>query len=120
MKLKLMFVLLMTLLSTQAFSASIKCLGISENNFIRLDVEIPGLTSLNESSGTVFIDGEEVATFQEGEVAVGLLGLTFVGKNYIGDEVEGKVIDLNKREGLITKLKIKSRNVQIRYVRVKC
>jgi hypothetical protein len=109
------------LLATQAgYAITLKCYGVKNDLFIKAVVEIPGLTSLNETTSTIYVDGVEVASFREGEVDISILGSTFKGNNNYGDKVDGKIEDISKKNGFIKKMIVPRYEIDITNMKVKC
>jgi len=94
------------IVSENIYAGPFRCRGTHYNNYIEIKGNVPGATSLDSTTGTIYVNEREVASFREGEMTVNLLSRTFKAKNYHGDLLDGKVVDLEKKAALIKKLHV--------------
>lgn len=111
----------LTVLSTEAFSAvNFTCRGNHNGLPVKLFASLPSSTATGSISGTVQVDGRDVAFFRKGEMKVSLLSRTFKAKNNHGDQMDGKVVDMGNKQGNITRLQAPGSGIDFWNIALDC
>jgi hypothetical protein len=108
------------IVSENIYAGPFKCRGTHYNNQIEIKGIVPGATVLDSSTGTVYVNGREVAFFGAGELSVNLIMLSFKAKNNHGDTLDGKVVDLENKAALIKRLHVPGYGIDFNYFHLNC
>jgi len=118
---KLFLIVAFTFIASEnIYAGPFRCRGTHYNNQIEIKGNVPGATSLDSTTGTIYVNDREVSSFREGEMTVSLIYRTFKAKNYHGDVLDGKVIDLEKKGALIKRLFVPGYGIEFNYFHLSC
>lgn len=94
---KLVFVMALTFISSQALAASkFSCDGSQNDTKLSIKGEMPkkSIAGLSKAAGTISVNGREVAKFQAGDLKTNLLKRSFKVRTNHGEVLDGKVTDM--------------------------
>ena len=120
---KLMVTLMaMTLFSGEvsARSASFQCRGFSEDKAVVLNVHLEDTHNPKSVATSVEVDGAQLANFESSDVKLGIVKKTFNAKNSQGDILNGKIMNLGDKRGLIYYLHASSISLTLWNIALDC
>lgn len=116
---KLVFALLSLVLSTGAFAIAGGCKGMHEGKEVLAEGYGEGNDPRNVS-GTVTVDGQEVARFDGQDASINFLLLRGKVTNEHGDIVEAKVTSMTALTGTVTRLYVPAHGIDYRNIAMNC
>ena len=106
-------------ISTNVFALAGGCRGEYQGQEVLLNAYGEG-NDPREASGTVSVDGREVARFDGRDARINYLFQTAKVTNAQGDLAEGRVVSLLDKTGIITRLQVQGYGIDFRNVPVQC
>lgn len=106
------------LLSTAAFASKGGCTGTYKGKRIILDGNL--LSSLDDATASVIVDGRIVAYFDGADVKLNYLFQSFKVRNNQGDYAEGKLTNLVKKTGVLSRLSVPAYGIDFRDIPMAC
>lgn len=116
---KMIFAVLTLALSAQAFAISGTCRGVHDGKEVIAEGYGEGNDPRNVS-GTVSVDGVEVARFDGQDASINFILLRGKVTNSYGDLVEGRVTSLTALTGLVTRLYVPAQGIDYRNIEMQC
>ena len=116
---KLLTLALMMILSTNVLAIAGGCRGSFEGQEILINVYGEG-SDPREATGTLMVDGREVSRFDGRDARINYFLQSAKVSNAQGDTVEGKVLSLIEKTGMITRLEVPGYGINMRNIPVQC
>lgn len=112
-------VIVLSLLSLQAYAEEASCHGTIHGEVIEFTAS-GHLKDYKNGEGSIIINGEEVAQFSGSQVRVNFFTKSFSATNSEGDLIKGKLLSIQNGTAVVTELIIKGENVALEDIQVEC
>ena len=114
--------LTLILLTGTAFATPGKggCSGIYQGKKVSFTGFMGHINYLDTLTGSLEVDGREVARFEGRDVQLSFLSRTFVVKNDQGDMAEGKLNNPIRKTGVISRLYVPAYGIDYRNIAMSC
>ena len=106
-------------LSLQAFAISGACKGLVNGKELVINVYGTG-NDPREATGTLMLSGKEISQFDGQDARLNFFTLSGKITNYQGDYAEGKVTDMGKLKGILTRLIVKTAGIDASNIPLQC
>lgn len=110
----------LVLLSTAHAATNVRCDGKYQGKSVVLSGSVQDIMDPRSGTGAVSVDGREVANFAGSDAKINYVFLSAKVQNARGELVEGKITDLQKGSGLITRLHVPGFGIDFRNIPVTC
>jgi hypothetical protein len=107
-------------LSSAMATTRVLCRGEHKGKSITLTVSVENVADPRTGSGTVAVDGTEVAEFLGSDAKINVIFLTVKAKNARGEILEGRVTNLATGAGMLTRLYVPGYGIDVKNVPVTC
>lgn len=109
-----------TLLSSAAFAGKGGCAGVYKGKRIIFNGLITNPMDTSTGNGHIIVGGRRVADFDGEDLKINYLFRTFKVRNNHGDMVEGKVTNITKMTGVMSRLYVRGFGIDYRNIPMTC
>lgn len=106
------------LMATSAFAGTGGCTGTYKGKRIVLNGNL--LNALDDATASVSVDGRIVAHFDGSDVKLNYIFQSFKVRNNQGDYAEGKLTNLVKKTGVLSRLSVPAYGIDYRDIPMAC